>query len=150
MKKLVPHLFNNLSASIFCLGALAAAILIPAVSSAQDTRCGDATIEYQSCSGGISCSGLVRGEVADNSGDGTYWTPQKFMCPTGFGCSVTVWQTDGNGCIGTELRKKETRDQLAELASSRNVIIADCQGYYRQYRKPSPAVPAGINVEASR
>jgi len=147
MRKLAHHLFKDLSASLFYLGVLSAAILIPTASSTQDTRCGNGTIEYQYCTGGISCTGMVRGEVADNIGEGTYWYPHKFSCPTGYGCSVTVWQTDGGQCIGTELRKKETRDQLAELALSRNVIIADCQGYYRQYHSPAPVVPV---VEVTR
>lgn len=95
-----------------------------------------------SCVGGKGCSDYTAWEpMPVNYGEGYFWIGQIVSCPGNNSCKVTNWIGPGDPCYGTDLRKKETRDQFAELSLSQNAIIADCQGHARQYRSLAAAGP---------
>jgi hypothetical protein len=88
------------------------------------------------CGGGIGCYGSVQVPQNLNYGEGFYWAQEKQACTGGYGCYVMTYVVNYEiFCQDADLRRKETQDQLASLALDRNVIIADCRGHYRQYRR---------------
>ena len=70
----------------------------------------------------------------ENYGEGFAYYPYRTSCTGHPECYATDWITDYETiCYGTELKKSGTLDQLAELAFDHTVIVADCQGHFRQY-----------------
>jgi hypothetical protein len=95
--------------------------------------------ENQQCGGGIGCRGTLPAIQYERiSHSGLEWLQAKQQCSGGFGCYVVTYES-GFDCFVTELRSKETQDQLAALASDRSVLVADCKGHYREYRGRAPA-----------
>jgi hypothetical protein len=87
------------------------------------------------CQGGTGCTNYsVYLPMYENYGEGFAWYPSRTSCTGHPGCYATDYTTDYETfCYGTELKKRETLNQLAELASERSVIVADCQGHFHQY-----------------
>ena len=126
------------------IAAISSTLALAQHSFAQDSICSmEYQDEYVNCSHGTGCVGTVFTAVPANEGYGYWWNPTKQMCSIGTGCYVWVYNTDYDYCIGSQLRSQKTLDQLAQLALTRSVLIADCQGHYRQYRRT-------VSVHATR
>src|SRR5512146_2398236 len=115
---------------------LLTAWVLPQRSIAQSEMCTtDPLYGPVNCQGGGSCMNYSAWlPKYENYGEGFAWYPSRTSCPNHPECYATDWTTDyENFCYGTELQKRETLNQLAELASDGSVIVADCQGHFHQY-----------------
>ena len=99
--------------------------------SAQSEYCASAPyrVTYQCSSQSPPCSGRITFYVAPESLFGVFATTQEISC-----CNDVIQNAlagYGEQCMVGELRNREAQEQLAELSTSTNLLIADCSSHTR-------------------